>query len=199
MNNYPPAMLGDRLAMSCRDSFMKVDVALQQDDGTWNRIPLVADPPFDKMNEPTWYQAADGTVHMIVRDNRHSYRLIRVISRDNGATWEKPVLTNYPDARSKNYTGKLSNGWYFLINNPNPAGRDPLAISFSRDGWGFERPFALRKHAPPYRYKKGDSREGSFQYPHAVEHDGSLWVIYSTNKEDIEISEYKISSFGLGQ
>ena len=199
MNNFPPAMLGDRLAMACRDSRMNVDVALRESglESTWNRVPLAADPPFDRMDEPTWYQAADGTVHMIVRDNSRSHRLVRVLSRDGGATWDKPVLTNYPDATSKNYTGKLSNGSYFLINNPNPEGRDPLAIAFSRDGWGFDRPLALRKNAPPRRFRGTAKPSGSFQYPHAMERDGSLWVIYSTNKEDIEISEFSISDLGL--
>lgn len=197
MSNFPPAMLGGRLAMVCRDDRMNVDLALQEGEDEWKRTPLAADPPFHRMDEPTWYQAGDGTVHMIVRDNNRSRRLIRVISNEDGARWEKPVLTNYPDATSKNYTGKLSNGWYFLINNPNPEQRDPLAISFSSDGWVFERPLALRKNAPPRRFEGRAKPSGSFQYPHAIEQGGSLWVIYSTNKEDIEISEFRISAFGL--
>jgi hypothetical protein len=32
------------------------------------------------------------------------------------------------------------------------------------------------------------------QYPHAIEHSGSLWAIYSTNKEDIEITELPLST-----
>lgn len=103
------------------------------------------------------------------------------------------MLTNYPDATSKNFTGKLSSGWYFLINNPDPKRRDPLSISFSRDGWVFSRPVNIRVDAPPRRYSGRAKPSGSFQYPHAIEYGGSLWVIYSTNKEDIEISEFPIT------
>jgi hypothetical protein len=30
-----------------------------------------------------------------------------------------------------------------------------------------------------------------------MEYDGYLWVIYATNKEDIEVSQFRISDFGL--
>ena len=148
------------------------------------------------MEEPTWYSTDDGFVHMIARDNSHSGRLIRVLSEDGGTTWSTPVLTNYPDATSKNFTGRLSNGAYFLINNPSPENRYPLAISFSHDGWTFSNSVAIRKDAPPIRFKAETSRKG-FQSPHAIEYGGSLWVIYSTNKEDIEISEFKISDLEI--
>ena len=36
------------------------------------------------------------------------------------------------------------------------------------------------------------------QYPHALEHGGSLWVIYSTNKEDIQITEVRIADLMAG-
>jgi predicted neuraminidase len=186
--------------MVCRDSNMNVYTALRDDSapGGWKRIPLAADPPFHKMDEPTWYRDPDGVVHMIIRDNNRSRKLIRSISRDAGVTWTKPVLTNYPDATSKNFTGRLSNGWYFLINNPNPQGRDPLSISFSRDGWTFSKPLSIRRGAPERRYAGRAKNPGSFQYPDAIEHNGSLWVIYATNKEDIEISELPVSALKLG-
>jgi predicted neuraminidase len=128
-------------------------------------------------------------VHLIIRDNFRSGYLIRIVSRDHGASWGKPLLTNYPDATSKNFTGRLSGGWYFLINNPDQKQRDPLAISLSRDGWIFERPMAIRSRPPQCRYTGRAKGSGTVQYPHAIEHNGSLWVIYSTNKEDIEVSE----------
>jgi hypothetical protein len=163
----------------------------------WQHVPLAGEPPFDRMDEPTWYQGPDGAIHMIIRDNNRSRKLIRAVSRDGGRTWGKPVLTDYPDATSKNFTGKLSNGWYYLINNPNPAARDPLTISFSRDGWEFAKPLAIRRGAPARRVAGRAKGSGSLQYPHAIEHGGSLWVIYSVNKEDIEISELKIRDLGL--
>jgi predicted neuraminidase len=199
MNNFPPSRFGSKTAMICRDRNMDVSVAILDDPAklAWKRIPLKNDPPFDRMDEPTWYEDREGVIHMVVRDNRRSGKLIRVLSRDAGVTWTAPVLTNYPDATSKNFTGLLSNGWCFLINNPNPERRDPLSISFSRDGWTFSEPRNIREDAAPRRIPGRAKPSGSFQYPHAIEQAGSLWVIYSTNKEDIEISELPIASLGL--
>ncbi len=199
MNNYPPRLVEDRLIMTCRDSFARMSTAIASsakgDDWRVTRLP--GSEPVDKMSEPSWYVTRDGTIHMIFRDQRRSGFLHRSLSRDVGKSWTAPVRTNYPDATSKNFTQRLSNGWFYLINNPNQNGRDPLAISFSRNGRTFSRPNALRKNAPAQRYAGRAKSRRSFQYPHAIEKDGSLWVIYSTNKEDIEISEYKISDFGL--
>lgn len=186
MNNFPPVRLGFAHAMACRDSFMRVSMALADSaaPGGWRRTPLAAAPPFDRMDEPSFYEGPDGTVHLIVRDNRKSGRLIHSVSRDGGRNWSAPVLSNYPDATSKNFTGRLADGRCFLINNPDRARRDPLAISFSRDGWIFANPLALRKGTPGIRT--------TIQYPHAIEHGGSLWVIYSVNKSEIAVTRVQL-------
>lgn len=199
MNNFPPARFGSKTAMICRDRNMDVSVAILEDPVklTWKRTPLKSDPPFDRMDEPTWYEDPSGVIHMIIRDNNRSRKLIHALSRDGGDTWSAPVLTNYPDATSKNFTGRLSTGWYYLISNTNPEKRDPLSISFSRDGWTFTEPRNIREDAAPRRIEGRAKPSGSFQYPHAVERAGSLWVIYATNKEDIEVSEFRVVDLGL--
>lgn len=193
MNNFPPERLGKRLFMPCRDENMDLHAAFADParPTDWKMTRLAAPPPFEQLDEPTWFQGPDGVAHLVIRDNRRSRRLIHKVSRDEGATWSAAVQTNYPDATSKNYIGRLSTGAYYLINNPNPEGRDPLAISYSSDGWSFLQPAAVRKGAPAPRFKSG---KGTFQYPHAVEHGSSLWVIYSTNKEDIEITEIPLAA-----
>jgi len=199
MNNYPPRNLGGRLFMTCRDSFMVMHTAQAASEagGPWRVTKLPGEEPHDRMSEPSWYVDGKGVAHMLFRDGRRSKFLYRSLSRDGGSTWTAPVRTNYPDATSKNIAGKLSNGWYYLINNPNPTSRDPLAISFSRDGWVFDRPVALRQNAPEQRFPGRAKNKGSFQYPHVMEREGSLWVLYSTNKEDIEISEFRLADFHL--
>jgi hypothetical protein len=201
MNNFPPSAFGTHLFMTCRDSQSNMSTALSAalDGSQWTVTKLPGDPPGDRMSEPSEYTDPKGIDHIIFRDGRGSGYLYHSLSQDQGKTWSAPVRTNYPDATSKNFTGRLSNGWYFLINNPIPKKRDPLAISFSRDGWRFSHPMALRKSAPERRYAGKSKGSGSFQYPHAIERAGSLWVIYSTNKEDIEISEYKLSDFHLAK
>ena len=197
MNNFPPRKLGNRLFMTARNSYVKLHTALSEtsDGGGWTRTILPGDPPHDFLTECSWYVDPDGRVHLLGRDDRCSKCLYHSISTDDGKTWTAPVRTNYPDALSKNLAGRLSNGTYFLINNPVRDGftvRDPLSISFSSDGWSFGRPKNLRANAPPQRFAGRAKDADSFQYPHALEHAGSLWVIYSTNKEDIEIGEYDL-------
>ncbi len=195
MNNFPPIKLGGSFVMPCRDHGMNMFVALATHPGprAWKRIPLQAEPPFHRMDEPTLYSTADGVAHLVIRDGTRSGFLLRSVSTDRGLTWSRPVRTNYPDATSKNFVGRLSSGTYFLINNPHPRQRDPLAISTSPDGWTFSHPMAIRKGLPERRFPGRAKGSGTAQYPHAVEHKGSLWVIYSTNKEDIEITEIPVS------
>ncbi len=152
-------------------------------------------PPDYRMSETSAYADPDGVLHLIIRDQGLTKRLYHSLSFDDGTTWTLPVKTNYPDAVSKNFSGRLSNGWYYLINNPKTSGlRDPLTISFSRDGWIFGSPKILRRDSPVRRYKGGAKPERSFQYADAMEHGGQLWVLYATNKEDIEISAYALDS-----
>lgn len=191
MNNFPPGRVGGEWMMPCRDSRMDLKV-LRGQAGAWQATAIYAEPPFHRMDEPTLYAAADGTLQMIIRDGTRAGRLLRAVSADRGRTWSKPVQTNYPDATSKNFVLRLRDGRYVLINNPDPKRRDPLAMSFSRDGWTFGGPEAVRKGAPARRYEGRAKGSGSYQYPHAIEHDGRLWVIYSTNKEDIEISDFPL-------
>jgi hypothetical protein len=193
MNNYPPERLGDAWFMTCRDSYRKMYYARSPDMKNWTVSPVPLTDPNDNLSEPSGYLGPDGVAHLLFRDQGRSGLLRHSVSRDLGVTWSPAVLTNYPDATSKNYTGRLSNGWYYLINNPDPKSRDPLAISFSRDGWTFSHPKLIRTRPPARRYAGAAKGSGSVQYPHAMEHNGSLWVIYSTNKEDIEITGFPIA------
>lgn len=196
MNNFPPMRLGKVWVMPCRDHWMNMFVGLAAHPGptAWKRVPLDSAPPFHRMDEPTLYVTDDNVAHLIIRDGTRSGFLLHSVSQDQGQSWSRAVRTNYPDATSKNFVGRLSNGAYFLINNPHPKQRDPLAISISPDGWSFSHPRAVRKGLPPRRFGGPAKANGSAQYPHAIEHNGSLWVIYSTNKEDIEITEIPLSA-----
>ena len=80
-----------------------------------------------------------------------------------------------------------------MINNGLPlstkdGGRSLLAISLSADGLNFDRVAVIRFLAPPMRYK-GRAKSIGFQYPHSVVVKNDLWVIYSVNKEDVQITK----------
>lgn len=199
MNNFAPIQVSGVWYMPCRDRNMSLFVAASKTmKDPWRRIQIDETQPFHRLDEPTIYKAGDGTLHMVIRDGANSHKLVRSVSRDGGKTWSKPVHTNYPDATSKNFTGRLSNGMYILINNPDAKSRDPLAITTSRDGWVFGNPLAVAKDAPERRFAGRAKGSRSIQYPHAMEHGGSLWVIYATNKEDIEVTEIRLSDLAAG-
>ena len=201
LNNYPPRPIGSRLFMTLRRDRGKMHTALSEDlsGDDWEVSPLPGLTKAHPMSEPSWYLDPEGAVHLIFRDRGWSGFLFRSLSCDGGKTWTPPVRTNYPDATSKNFSQRLSNGLYYLINNPSQCprprvtekSRDPLGLSFSRDGWSFAYPRLLRAGAPDRRFE-GHSKDFGFSYPHALEHNDSLWVIYSTNKEDIEVSQFPL-------
>ena len=199
---FPPLRIEGRDFFVWRDSrawFYTGFAPAGTDDWTVTRVP--GPLPMYRMSETSAFVGPDGVVHLIISDQGYTHRLYHAVSYDAGGTWTVPVRTNYPDAVSKNMSGRLSTGLCYLINNPSTGGaapRDPLAISFSRDGWTFSAPVALRKNAPALRYKGGAKGSRSFQYSHAIEYDGRLWVIYATNKEDIEVSAFPIEQFAPG-
>ena len=67
-----------------------------------------------------------------------------------------------------------------------------LAISLSRDGLTFDRMAVIRFVAPNTRYE-GRSKAVGYAYPHSAIVGDHLWVIYSVNKEDIEIARTPLS------
>ena len=168
MNNYPPRLIKDRLFMTRRDgASRKVYTVLSHtlNGEVWISTPLPEDPPVARMSEPTWYIGPDEVVHLIFRDKEREGFLYHSISLDDGVTFTAPAQTNYPDTPGKSYTGCLSSGEYYLINNPGKT-RDPLAITFSHGGWTFANAALLRHNAPELRYPGSAKNSRTFQYHH---------------------------------
>ena len=192
---YPPMKVQGRDFFVWRDDAAHFFTARSlPQKGQWevNKHPNF--PPDYRLSETAAFADAEGTLHLIIRDQGKTKRLYHSLSFDYGDTWTLPVKTNYPDAVSKNFAGRLKDGTFFLINNPKASGlRDPLTISFSRDGWTFSNLKILRRDSPARRYSGKAKVDHSFQYADAMEHGGRLHVIYAVNKEDIEISSYDLA------
>lgn len=191
---YPPLKVAGRDFFVWRDDAAHFFTARSLPQKGWEVKKHPNYPPDYRLSETAAYADAEGTLHLIIRDQGKTKRIYHSLSFDQGDTWTLPVKTNYPDAVSKNYAGRLKDGTFFLINNPKTSGlRDPLTISFSRDGWAFSNPKILRRDSPARRYA-GKAKIGhSFQYADAMERAGRLYVIYAVNKEDIEISSYDLA------
>ena len=192
---FPPLKVAGRDFFVWRDEFAHFFTARSlPKKGEWEVKKHPSYPPDYRLSETSAYADAEGTLHLIIRDQGKTKRLYHSLSFDHGDTWTLPVKTNYPDAVSKNFAGRLKDGTFFLINNPKTSGlRDPLTISFSRDGWTFSSPKILRRDSPARRYAGKAKSDHSFQYADALEHNGRLHVIYAVNKEDIEISSYDLA------
>jgi len=182
MNNFPPKKLPNgKWMMSRRDHQRQVTVMFGGVDAfdQWAVRPLatyaVSAEENQQPEEPYWYVLPDGNnIVGLFRDNSGSKRLMRAFSTDNGQHWSNLVVTDFPDAQSKFYALQTSRGYYALVSNANPGGRDPLTLSLSPDGLVYTSMF----------YLVGGRH---IDYPHMIEHDGSLYISFSGAKQTLEV------------
>ena len=195
INNFPPARLPNgEWGMICRapdyqrNVFMLTGGVKRPDD--WRRSPIVAETPADgfRPEEPDWWTLPDGRLLGLFRDNARSGRFYRAVSADHGLSWSATEKTNFPDATSKFFCLRTSRGFYALVSNADPKGRNPLCLSTSADGVTFTRmarlPIPVAPEGGPF---DADHASGTVQYPHVIEHAGNLLVTYSRQKRAIEV------------
>ena len=157
---------------------------------SWVRSPIVTESSGDgfRPEEPDWWTLPDGRLIGLFRDNSRSGRFYRAVSSDNGLNWSAPEKTNFPDATSKFFCLRTSRGYYVIVSNTNPNGRNPLALSTSEDGVTFTRmgrlPIPVSREGGAF---DAAHTSGSVQYPHVMEHNGHLYVTYSRRKTSIEV------------
>ncbi|HUZ46944.1 MAG TPA: exo-alpha-sialidase [Terriglobia bacterium] len=151
-----------------------------------------------EMCEPSVYQRPDGALVKLSRDcgRPKSFRLYASVSKNGGKTWSTSVRTNIPDSPSKAVSGSLPDGKNYLIGNQVlQRVRDPLVIGLSPDGKVFNWAAAIRHGHTPVRLP-GHAKDMGFQYPSAIVVGKALWVIYSIDKEDVEVSRIPLKELG---
>ena len=81
----------------------------------------------------------------------------------------------------------------------NAAGRHPLTIAISRDGYRLDRVFALRcgTETGKYRVPGLFGRAGGAEKPSILLHNGRLCAPYSIGKEDIGFSMVALEELGI--
>lgn len=174
LNIFPPKRLPNGQWMMTRlDHAGKVSVIIGGTAGfdKWNIVPLAP----HRLNDPHWYRLPDGkNLVCLFRDNAHSKRLVRTFSTDNGLSWSKLIKTNFPDACSQFSVVRTTRNFYAMVSNANPRGRDPLTLSISKDGLVYNNIYYLvgGRHV---------------DYPHMIEHDGSLYISFSSAKQTLEV------------
>jgi len=187
INNFAPQKLstGDWITTR-RDSGFNVSMLIggTKSLGDWRAVPVVdkqaasASIGFSP-DEPIFWEQPDGLLVAVFRDNGTSDRLFRAFSHDHGQTWSAPVKTEYPNAKSKLFSLLTSRGYRVLISNANTTmRRRELYLAISEDGLSFNR--MARLDIPT-------TFNDSLAYPHAIEHDGQLWIAFSRNKSTTEL------------
>ncbi|WP_198664185.1 exo-alpha-sialidase [Jiangella endophytica] len=169
----------------------------------WTQGEFDNQPNNDGMSrelEPSWYLRDDGAVVMVFRDQGGgTFRKLAAVSRDDGETWTESVVTNVPDARTKQSAGNLPDGTAYLVGNPTGTrNRYPLSILLSADGETFDTAYNLRtaEDLQPRRYE-GQFKSAGYSYPKSVVWGEHLYVAYGTNKEDVEISRIPVADISL--
>jgi hypothetical protein len=191
INNYAPQkLINDEWMMSRRDArfnvYMLAGGTKALDD--WQSFPVIKrlEVPKFSPDEPVWWQLPDGRLHSLYRDNGGSSRLYQSFSSDSGRTWTRPQISNFPNATSKCYPFKLWSGPWAMISNANPKwARREMYLSLSEDGLTFTKMARLVIPA---------AKVTTFQYPHAIEHDGHLLIVFSQKKQQSEVLKIPMSA-----
>jgi hypothetical protein len=191
INNYAPQRLASGEWMTTRrdarfNVYMLAGGVKAISD--WQSFPVVKrlEVPKFSPDEPFWWQLPDGRLHALFRDNGGSSRLYQAFSSDDGRTWTKPRITNFPNASSKCYPMKLASGAWALISNANPKwARREMYLSLSEDGLTFTK---MARLVIP------SAKATTFQYPHAIEHDGHLLIVFSQKKMQSEVLKVPLAS-----
>lgn len=183
----------------------------QSDQISWwaNANDGVQRPGVDGENliESFTYRASDNRQVLLLRSHgwpqqpTHNNRLY-VSFNDGVGGWPTPYPTDIPDAPSRTEAVKGEDGTVYLIGNqiayefdkPIYLDRDPITISVSKDGYVFDKAYALRVGAPKtYRFDGITRRNPGFAYSSSFIKNGWLYISYSLNKEEIGISRVKLS------
>jgi hypothetical protein len=143
--------------------------------------------------EGSYFEMSDGEIRMLLRTEQKCLYISR--SYDNGETWSSPEKTEFTNADTKFHCGRLPNGEFYIVGNPDPAGnRCPLIISVSKDGVIFDREYIIDDQYRPMRVN-GMHKGGIYGYPHTyIDSEGDIYVICSINKEDIMVYRFPASS-----
>lgn len=165
------------------------------------------------MIEPYSYRARDGARVLLLRsmptaksDPENNHRLYVSFGTAEGG-WSPPYPTDIPDSPSRFQVIVLEDGTTLLIGNQTAPEfdrwtgylpRDPLTVAVSKDGYTFDRVYAVRAGAPQeYRFQGITRRSLGYGYPSSVVRDGWLYILYSVGKEDMAFTRLPLSALGL--
>lgn len=136
--------------------------------------------------EGAFYEMKD-RIRLLFRSNTDI--LFYSDSFDRGVKWSVPAPSDFHAAGSKFCCLTLSDGRIMCIYSPERTNRIPLVASFSDDGENFGNTVIIRDE-PRTMIIPGMYKGGVYGYPDAIEKDEYVYVVYSVNKEGVEVSRF---------
>lgn len=193
ITNFPPRLHEGQYWMATRDVGRKV--AILTADGALQSFREVGQPAHQYTlayapDEPQ-IKFQSGAPELLIRNNGVD-RKIFVSRYLGGDQWSEPRASDFPSSSSKFFYLDLQQKGAIIAGNFEPAiDRKLMHFAYADDGVVFDRRVAL--HIPWQVYGPNIH---SPMYPHAVEHAGRIYLVYSIDKRVIhsrvvEISEIK--------
>ncbi len=153
-------------------------------------------PPKDGVlpTQGTWYETGDGRIYSFWRDDRISCRLGLCYSDDGGESWSDLLCTDFPNTFSRAFAGRLTDGRFYIVGNNYDVmlDRRTMLIALSDNGHVFDRQYTIVQ-GDTTRRVNGRHKEDGYHYPNCMVDGDKLFVVYSVNKEDIEVSVVDMS------
>ncbi len=201
----PKRMANGKWVQGGVDDHSQPVVAISQAEdpaGAWDTVKLLVEPPLSVLYAETTVLVNGNDLVAIIRPPTPEVALVSV-SRDLGKTWSSVGPSNLPMAPSKPLSGTLSTGQHYLIYDWSDDAaaaedwskqRDSIVIAVSKPGAAaFSNLYRIRYGSAPAMRFPGKYKGGSWSYPNAFEYEGKLYVVYSVNKEDCELSIIPLS------
>jgi BNR repeat-like domain len=123
--------------------------------------------------QPTLLPQAPQQWLALMRDERPAGHIVVARTRDGGQHWEDAPDLSEPNPDSAIAALLLAPGQMLLAHNPVQSGRAHLQLSYSAEGTRWQ---------PLQTLAKGQSPD-EFSYPSMAWADGSLWVVYTLDRE----------------
>ncbi len=188
MVRYPPLRLrGGDLLLPLYDECLAVPVFMYSSDdfATWEE--QVLDNPggyyFEHPSQiqPSLIPRENGDVAAIMRDGTAQARIQRMVSHDQGRTWDKSEATDLPNSGTSIQWTMLLDGHVVVVFNNSPDSRFPLSAALSVDeGQTFVALRTLNDECET-------AGACAYAYPSVTQSaiDGTIWVSYTHNRETI--------------
>lgn len=159
-------------------------VAISRGDdltGRWKIVPLQAEELSTAHCPETTVWVEGREVLAITRNNTSAVPFV-FTSHDYGRTWSEVKDHAFAASTSKLYAGHLSTGQRYLVFNQPKEGekgfnsRESLVIGVSRPGeTALAKTWCVQNHSMP-------DRPSASHYPSAIEHEGRLFVLYTSGR-----------------